>query len=133
MHIAEAQREIRQTFQGGFAGQTVSGQLATQVAFTIPLALPVVVGATLHRLDWFYPATMVIVGAHYLPFVFLYGMPAFAALGGAMIAGGVLFGLNGAGGFAVPGWATGAALLAFALIGRAIAAREAARGSDAAA
>jgi len=27
MHIADAQREIRQTFQGGFAGQTVSGLL----------------------------------------------------------------------------------------------------------
>src|SRR5258706_4252555 len=35
--------------------------LAMQVAFTIPLALPVVAGATLYRAAWFYPATMIIV------------------------------------------------------------------------
>jgi hypothetical protein len=49
-------------------------QLAFQLALTIPLNLPVVAGATLYRLNWFYPACMVVVGTHYLPFAFLYGL-----------------------------------------------------------
>jgi len=49
-------------------------QLAIQVAFIVPLTLPVVAGAALHNVNWFYPACMIIVGAHYMPFIFLYGM-----------------------------------------------------------
>ena len=49
--------------------------LAIQIAFTVPLTLPVVAGAALHNIDWFYPGCAVIVGAHYLPFTFLYGPP----------------------------------------------------------
>ena len=49
------------------------GGLARQIAFTIPVSLPLVAAATLHHLNWFYPAFMIVVGAHYLPFVFLYG------------------------------------------------------------
>jgi formate/nitrite transporter FocA (FNT family) len=48
--------------------------LAMQIAFTIPLMLPVVGGASLYNNNWFYPGCAVVVGAHYLPFVFLYGM-----------------------------------------------------------
>src|SRR5689334_15440233 len=47
--------------------------LALQVALIVPLCLPVVLGATAHRLGWFYPGAMIVVGAHYLPFQFLYG------------------------------------------------------------
>ncbi len=54
--------------------------LATQIAFTVPFSLPLVAAATLHRLNWFYPAFMVVVGAHYLPFIFLYGMWQFGVL-----------------------------------------------------
>ena len=44
--------------------------------------------AALHRPSWFFPACLVIVGAHYLPFVFLYGMCMwkFAALAAAFTA-----------------------------------------------
>ena len=131
--IAEAQRDVRTTFVGGFAGQLVAGciwaasaalgtwsshraaivalaaggvfifpitqlllrlmgrpaslpkghpmnALAMQVAFLLPMGPPLVAAATLHRVNWFYPAFMLVVGAHYLPFVFLYGMRIFAAL-----------------------------------------------------
>lgn len=50
------------------------GPLGMQVAFIIPCSYPVIGAAVLHNVNWFYPAFMVIVGAHYLPFVFLYGM-----------------------------------------------------------
>src|SRR5512134_2485028 len=56
------------------------GALGMQVAFTLPLSLPVVGAVAIHHLDWFYPACIVVLGAHYLPFVFLYGMRLFAVL-----------------------------------------------------
>jgi hypothetical protein len=89
--------------------------LATQVAFVVPLLLPLVGAATLHRIEWFYPAMMMVVGAHYLPFVFLYGMRSFAVLAAALLAGGVALGL-GTESFTAGGWAGGGALLAFALL-----------------
>jgi hypothetical protein len=35
--------------------------LAMQISFTIPLGLPLVGAATLYHLNWFYPATMIVV------------------------------------------------------------------------
>jgi len=52
--------------------------LAVQIAFTVGSNIPLAFLATMHRLTWFYPAFMIIVGSHYLPFIFLYGMPRFA-------------------------------------------------------
>ena len=98
--------------------------LAMQIAFTVPLAIPVALGATLAKLEWFYPAMMVIVGGHYLPFVFLYGMPVFAALGGLMVAGGLTLGLYFPHLMTAGGWATGALFVVFAFVGRAITARD---------
>jgi hypothetical protein len=40
------------------------GYLAMQVAFTVPLVLPLAGAAALYRLGWFYPACLIIVGAH---------------------------------------------------------------------
>jgi len=51
--------------------------LAMQIAFTVPLSIPLVLAAALHRHSWFYPAFMIVVGCHYLPFMFLYGMRLF--------------------------------------------------------
>ena len=42
------------------------------------------------RLNWFFPALMVLVGAHYLPFATLYGMPMLLFLAGILIAAGVV-------------------------------------------
>jgi hypothetical protein len=100
------------------------GGLAMQIAFTIPLSLPLVGAATLHRQDWFYPAFMVVVGAHYLPFVFLYGMWSFAVLAALLIGCGVWIGLTMPAGFSTGAWVTGALLLAFAFVGLMIARRE---------
>ncbi len=38
------------------------------------VTLPLVAAATLYRLGWFYPAFMIVLGAHYFPFAFLYGL-----------------------------------------------------------
>jgi|SRR5262245_21921315 len=89
--------------------------LAMQIAFMVPLCIPVVAGATLYRLEWFYPAFMIVVGAHYLPFCFLYGLSRFLVLGGILITAGILIGLYVPGKFALGGWLTGAVLFAFAM------------------
>src|SRR5262249_35859077 len=113
MTISDAQRDVRSTFLGGFAGQLVSSviwlasaglatwystkagivtlvvggffifpltqlllramgrpfslpkghpmnALGMQVAFTLPLSLPLAAAATMHQLTWFYPAVMVL-------------------------------------------------------------------------
>jgi hypothetical protein len=90
------------------------GRLAMQSAFIIPVMIPVALGATLHNPNWFYPAMAVIVGAHYFPFVTLYGMWRYWILGGAMIAVGIVVGLYSRDGFTLAGWLCGVLLLLFA-------------------
>jgi hypothetical protein len=99
--------------------------LAMQISFTIPLGLPLVGAATLYHLNWFYPATMIVVGAHYLPFVFLYGMRHFAALCGLMVGGGLMIGLYVNDTFSLGGWLTGATLVLFGIVGGLLSRREA--------
>lgn len=101
------------------------GGLAMQVAFTVPAGLPLVWAATVHRAEWFYPSFMILVGAHYLPFVFLYGMRHFAVLAGLLVAGGMVLLASPGAPFAAGGWATGAVLWAFAALGWVLAGREA--------
>ena len=176
MEIAQAQRDVRTTFQGGFIGGLVSSTLwaasaalatwssprnailvlvvggffifpvtqlvlkltgrpsalakghpmnalAMQVAFTLPLNLPLVGAATLYRLDWFYPAFMIALGEHYLPFVFLYGMWQFWILGAFLIGAGFLLGGYVPMPFPTGGWLTALALLTFAFVGKSVARR----------
>lgn len=88
--------------------------LAMQVAFLVPLTLPAAGGAALHNLNWFYPACAVVVGAHYLPFVFLYGMWQYAVLSGVLLSGGIACGLFLPHAFTPGGWFTGVVLVLFA-------------------
>jgi hypothetical protein len=168
--VADAQRQMRQTYRGGLPGQLVSGglwlasaaagtwgsrtlavlvlavggcfifpltmlalrlagraattprgnplnALAMQVAFTVPLALPVVLALAYHAPAWFYPAMLIVVGAHYLPFVFLYGMWQWAILAAALLGAGFVLGAYLPLGFTAGGWFGGVALVAFAFAG----------------
>jgi hypothetical protein len=99
-------------------------RLAMQVAFTLPLTLPLVGAATLYRLEWFYPSFMIVLGAHYLPFIFLYGMRMFAGLCGILVGGGLFLGLWGPNVFAAGGWITGVILMLAGLTGGYLVARE---------
>jgi hypothetical protein len=92
--------------------------LAVQVAFVLPLSLPVAGAAALFRLNWFYPAFMILLGAHYLPFVSLYGMRMFAVLSAVLVSAGLALALYVPGSFPPGGWLTGIVLLAFACLGR---------------
>jgi hypothetical protein len=172
MNIAEAQKEIRLRFAGGFYGQLVSSVvwfvsaasadristgaamaclvfggflifpmtellvwankaaplsrgnalrwLGMQVAFVLPLSMPLLLPVTRYSIGLFYPAMMILLGAHYLPFVFLYGMRVFAALAAFLIGGGVYLAVSGAHRFSAGAWYTSVVLLVFALIARII-------------
>jgi hypothetical protein len=99
-------------------------ELGMQVAFVLPASMPLLAPVGLYRLNWFYPAMMVLLGAHYLPFVFLYGMRHFAALAVLLISGGIFIALYWSASFSAGAWLTGANLLVFAFVGRAIMKRE---------
>jgi hypothetical protein len=174
--VAEAQRQVRTIYIGGFVGQLVSGaiwlfsaafttwmsqragilvlvfggmlifpltqmilrirgrsaslppdnplrELAVEIAFLVPLLLPLVGAATLRNAAWFYPAMMMVVGAHYLPFSFLYGMRQFIALAGLLLVPGLLIGLYAPSMGTWSGWFAGIVLVVFAFVGRAAALR----------
>jgi hypothetical protein len=92
------------------------GQLGMQVAIggAIPMLLLVPVAQL--RLTLFFPALMIIIGAHYLPFVFLYGMRAFLPLCAALTGAGVLLALYAPHSFSLGAWVGGAILFVFAWI-----------------
>jgi hypothetical protein len=99
--------------------------LGMQVAFVLPLSMLLLVPVGNFRLNWFFPALMILLGAHYLPFATLYGMRMFLVLAGILIATGVVIALYLAETFSLGAWVAGLTLFAFAWIGRAIAAGEA--------
>jgi len=95
-------------------------KLGSQVAFTVPLNFLLVGAATLYRAEWFFPAAMVVVGSHYLPFITLYGMKFFGILAGLLIVCGAMLALYGPQIFSLGGWITGVLLIVFAFIGRSL-------------
>ena len=94
-------------------------ELAIEIAFLVPLLLPLVGAAALQRPEWFYPAMMMVVGAHYLPFSFLYGMRHFIVLSVLLLVPGLLIGLYAPRAGVFGGWLASVLLFAFAFIGRA--------------
>ncbi len=90
-------------------------QLATQVAFIVPLSLPLIGAASMYNINWFYPAFTLVIGTHYMPFIFLYGMWEFAVLAAVLIFGSVGIGMLFPHSFIFAGWFTAVVLLAFAL------------------
>jgi len=92
--------------------------LGMQVAFTLPLTLPVVIGVAALRPAWFYPAFMIALGAHYLPFIFMYGMWQFGVLSAALIGSGVAIAMYVPRPVSVGAWLTAALLFVFAWVGR---------------
>lgn len=63
---------------------------------------------------------MILLGAHYLPFVFLYGMRMFAVLAAFLVGGGTLIAMYFSASFSIGAWYTGTVLLVFGELGRRI-------------
>lgn len=99
--------------------------LGRQVAFVLPFSMLLLVPIGHYNLNLFFPALMILLGAHYLPFATLYGMRMFLFLAGILMAMGVLIALRFPGTFSLGAWLAGLALFVFAWIGRSIAIGEA--------
>lgn len=93
-------------------------ELGSQIAFTVPLNFLLVGAIILYRQIWFFPAAMIIVGTHYLPFMTLYGMKMFGILAALLILIGAGLALYGPPIFSLGGWVTGVILIVFAFLGR---------------
>lgn len=98
--------------------------LGRQVAFVLPLSMPLLVPVTLYRQNWFYPGLTLLLGAHFLPFGFLYGMRMYGVLATMLVIGGMVIAMYWSSSFSVGGWYTGMILIVFAMVGREIANRE---------
>lgn len=92
------------------------GQLGMQVALAGGVPMLLLVPVTEFRLTLFYPALMVLMGAHYLPFTFLYGTRIFMLLGAALAGCGVVLAFYAPGSFSLGGWIGGGILFVFAWI-----------------
>lgn len=165
------QKEMREAFLGGFAGQLISGliwltstllsvlteplvgmailffgsmgifpltqmtlrmmgrpakvtrenglwALGSQIAFTVPINFLLVGAITIYRPIWFYPAAMIVVGSHYLPFITLYGMKMFGVLAALLIISGTMLALYAPSIVGLGGWLTAVFLILFAFLGR---------------
>jgi hypothetical protein len=88
--------------------------LAMEVAFIVPLSLPVILALTAHAASWFYPSCMIVVGAHYLPFHFMYGQRRWLVLAGFLLAAGAGIGYTPSSFFTLGAWVTVLAFLVFA-------------------
>jgi len=106
---------------GGPASPTKGNPLSSlgmQIAFTLPLGMLLLIPVCQLRLTLFFPALMVLLGAHYLPFIFLYGMRMFAALAAILVASGVIIAHYFPKSFTLGGWIGGLTLFVFAWLGR---------------
>lgn len=91
-------------------------QLFTQLAFTIPLSYPLIYLACRVDIHFFFPSFCVLIGAHYLPFVYGYGKKTFAILGALLVTTGSLgiFFFNES--FSLAAYITTLLLIAFAAL-----------------
>lgn len=103
--------------------------LGMQVALVLPFSMLLLVPVGYFRLNWFFPALLILLGAHYLPFATLYGMRMFLFLAGILTTMGVVIALWFSGTFSLGAWLGGLTLFMFAWIGRFISAPEAAARS----
>jgi hypothetical protein len=112
---------------GGSTSPTKGNPLSSlgmQVAFTLPLGMLLLFPVTQLRLTLFYPALMILLGAHYLPFIFLYGMRMFAALAAILVGSGIIIGQRFPASFTLGAWVGGVTLFVFAWLGRITVQRE---------
>jgi hypothetical protein len=92
--------------------------LFTQIGLIIPFTFPVIFMLTGENANLFYPALTVIVGAHFLPFIYAYKMKSYWVLASLLVLVGSLFGFVIKSNFEYSAYFTGSILLFFAFINR---------------
>ena len=77
---------------GGHAKGNPLGSLAWASTLWLILSLPLAYAVSLQRIEWFFPAMLLIIGGRYLTFSTLFGMRLYWALGLTLAAAGYLLG-----------------------------------------
>ncbi|NOY23639.1 MAG: hypothetical protein GXO70_09060 [Acidobacteria bacterium] len=91
--------------------------LNTWLALMIPLGLPLIFMAVSEgRTNLFYPAFTILIGAHWLPFIYIYAMKSFAVLAGVLVMIGIVFGFVLTNSFSPCGFTVGGVHLIFAIV-----------------
>jgi hypothetical protein len=86
------------------------------LAFTVPLSYPLIYFVAKSDINLFFPAFTILIGAHYLPFVYGYRMKTFGVLSIILVSIGTLTGISIRTDFSTPAYLTGVTLLVFASI-----------------
>jgi hypothetical protein len=89
-------------------------QLFMLMAFTIPLSYPLIYLISKNNINLFFSSFTILVGAHYLPFIYGYRMFTFGIVSVLMVALGTFFSLKYPSEFTLPAFVTGAILLILA-------------------
>lgn len=118
---------LRVEGRGGMSKGNPFYWLCMQVAFVLPFSMLLLWPVGLYRLNWFFPALMILTGAHYLPFATSFGMRMFLFLAGILMAEGVVIAACFPASFSLGAWVSGVTLFVFAWIGRSLVAAESAR------
>jgi len=88
------------------------------ISLIIPFSLPIVLMVTLGNVNLFFPALTIIIGAHYLPFIYAYNLKTYWILSILLVIGGSFFGFILTGSFDYCAYYTGSMLLLFAILNR---------------
>jgi hypothetical protein len=92
--------------------------LFTQISLIIPFSLPIVLMVTLGNINLFFPALTIVVGAHYLPFIYAYNLKTYWILSILLVIGGSFFGFILTEYFDYCAYYTGSLLIIFAIVNR---------------
>ncbi len=98
--------------------------LFTQIGLIIPFSFPLIFLFTKENVNLFFPALTIIVGAHYLPFVFAYKLKTYWILALLLVVGGSIFGFIVTDNIYYCAYYTGSMLLLFAVINHYIVKKE---------
>jgi hypothetical protein len=90
--------------------------LFTQIGLMIPLSFPLIFMLTKENVNLFFPALTIIIGIHYLPFVYAYKMNSYWALAALLVIGGSYFGFLLPENFEFCAYYTSAVLFIFSII-----------------
>ncbi len=92
--------------------------LFTQIGLIIPFSFPLIFLLTKQNIDLFFPALSIIVGAHFLPFVYAYKLNTYWILASLLVISGSIFGFVLHDNFFYCAYYTGSLLFIFAMVNR---------------
>jgi len=90
--------------------------LFTQISLIIPFSFPLIFLLTKENVNLFFPALTIIVGVHYLPFVYAYKLNTYWILASLLVIGGSSFGFILQSNFFYCAYYTGSILFLFAIL-----------------